>query len=74
MKRIKMTMEQQQHHHSYVKVHQHTPRVIGNADLEDLMRADGIQSVAIGGISPEGLERLEAGRIKIRNVYHVHMI
>ncbi|CAK4167762.1 unnamed protein product [Aphanomyces euteiches] len=44
---------------SYCKVHASTPKVVG-ADLDDLMRADGMQSVAIEG-DEEELDLLECG-------------
>ncbi|KAH9137482.1 hypothetical protein LEN26_005713 [Aphanomyces euteiches] len=44
---------------SYCKVHASTPKVVG-ADLDDLMRADGMQSVAIEG-DDEELDLLECG-------------
>ncbi|KAF0683469.1 Aste57867_24503 [Aphanomyces stellatus] len=44
---------------SYCKVHKMTPKVVG-ADLDDLMRADGMHSVAIDGVEEE-LDLLECG-------------
>ncbi|RHY37731.1 hypothetical protein DYB25_011968, partial [Aphanomyces astaci] len=44
---------------SYCKVHENTPKVVG-ADLDELMRADGVHSVSVHG-NPDDLDLLECG-------------